>query len=136
MLNESAMKKWFRFEMGKINSGIVVNKEPLRKLAGSDFPMTQTKDGSAYYFDAKVIKKLAEELPEPMQTTRLPLSLYSSLEVRGSVYFAERSSLDMLKCLGEVPKNAYLIDGKYWMGKTIAKDIMRRYPTVLQIVRY
>lgn len=136
MLNESAMKKWFRFEMGKINSGIILKKKKLVELAGSESPKTETKDGSAYYFDAKVIKELWKVLPETLHTTKLPLSLYSSLDVRGSVYIAERTSLDLLKHLGEVPNDANLMDGKYWMGKSIAKDIMRRYPTILQFVRY
>lgn len=136
MLNESAMKKWFKFEMGRINSGIVIKKKTLDDLAGSDSPKTQTKDKSEYYFDSKVINKLAEELPEHMHTIMLPLSLYSSLEVRGSVYIAEKSSLDLLIHLGEVPGDATLLDGKYWMGKLIAKDIMVRYPTMMQFVRY
>jgi uncharacterized protein (UPF0216 family) len=136
MLNESAMKKWFRFEMGKINSGIVTKKRRLCDLADSDSPRTQTKDGSEYYFEPKIIKMLWEVLPENLQTTLLPLSLYSSLEVRGSVFLAEKSSLDILKHLGEIPNNSELIEGKYWMGKTIAQDMMRRYPTMMQFLRY
>ena len=136
MLNESAMKKWFKFEMGRINSGIVTKKKKLCDLMGSDHPMTQTKDGSIYYFDSDVIKRLGKILPEKLHDVQLPLSLYASLEVRGNVYIAEVSSLSFLKHLKEVPKNAELVDGKYWMGKTIAKDIMRRYPTMIQFVRY
>ncbi len=136
MLNESAMKKWFKFEMGRMNSGIVTKKKSLCDLAKSDSPITQTKDGSEYYFDPKTIKRLWEALPEKLYTILLPVSLYSSLEVKGSVYLAESASLDILKHLGEVGRDAELVDGKYWMGKTIAKDIMRRYPTMMQFVRY
>jgi uncharacterized protein (UPF0216 family) len=136
MLNESAMKKWFRFEMGKINSGIVTKKKRLCDLADSDSPRTLTKDGSTYYFDSEVIKRLWKVVPERLHNVKLPLSLYSSLEIRGNVYIAEKTSLDILKYLDEIPKNAELIEGKYWMGKTIAKDIMRRYPTMMQFVRY
>ncbi len=136
MFNESAMKKWFRFEMGKINSGIVTKKKRLSDIADSDSPRTQTKDGSTYYFDPDVIKRLWKIVPKKLHDVQLPISLYSSLEVRGNVYIAEVSSLNVLKHLEEIPKNAQLVDGKYWIGKTIARDIMRRYPTMMQFVRY
>ena len=136
MLKESAMKKWFRFEMGKINSGIVIEKKGLSELAKSDSPKTKTKDGSTYYFNSQVIKKLRMDLPENMQAIKLPLSIYASLDVRGSVYIAENASLALLKYIKEVPQNAELSDGKYWIGKAIAMDIMKRYPTMIQFVRY
>jgi uncharacterized protein (UPF0216 family) len=136
MLKESAMKKWFKFEMGKINSGIVTKKMALFELAKLKSPQTLTKDGSTYYFNCKVIDELARTLPEKLQTIKLPVSIYASLDVRGSVYIAELPSLQLLKQLKEIPQNAELMDGKYWIGKTIAMDIMRRYPTMIQFVRY
>lgn len=136
MFNESALKKWFKYEMGKINSGIVIKKKSICELAKTDSPRTQTKDGSTYYFNNTVIEDLAKMLPENLQTIKLPISIFASLDVRSSVYVAEKPSLQLLKQLGEVSENASLIQGKYWMGKAIARDIMKRYPTMIQFIRY
>ncbi|UCE74133.1 MAG: DUF61 family protein [Methanomassiliicoccales archaeon] len=136
MLNESSMKKWLKFEMSKINSGIVVQKKTLSELLELKSSKTLTKDGSDYYFNRDALKKLKDELPLDMHSILLPISFYTSLEVRGSVFIADRPSFSMLKHLGEVPKDAELVDGKYWIGKTLAQDMMKRHPSVIQLVRY
>lgn len=136
MLNESAMKKWFKFEMARINSGIVTKKKTLEELVKGEMPKTEAKDGSEYYFNKDALLSLENELPKEMHSIMLPLSFYTSLDVRGSVYIGDKSSLMVLKHLGEVPKDAELMDGRYWMGKTLATDLMRRRPTIIQFVRY
>ena len=44
MLNESAMEKWFKFEMAKVNSGIVLKKKSLRDLVSEEKPKTERKE--------------------------------------------------------------------------------------------
>jgi uncharacterized protein (UPF0216 family) len=136
MLNESALKKWFKFEMGKINSGIVIKKKSLCDLVNSPSPKTKTRDGSTYYFDSKVLKHVSLKIPENMQSIKLPISIYATFNIRGSVYIAESSPLKLLKRLGEISEKAELSDGKYWISKMIALDIMKRYPSIIQFVRY
>jgi uncharacterized protein (UPF0216 family) len=136
MLNESAMKKWLRFEMGKISSGLVIKKKPLCDLVKSQSPEVKTKDGSVYYFNSAAICELNMKLPEELHSILLPISVYASYDVKGMVAIADTTSFLALKHLGEIPDNARLNEGKYWMGKTLANDIMKRYPTILQIIRY
>lgn len=136
MLNESAMKKWLKFEMGKISSGLVIKKKPLSDLVKSQSPKVKTKDGSLYYFNSTAICELNMKLPKELRSILLPISLYSSYDVRGMVAIADTPSFLVLKHLGEIPDDARLKEGKYWMGKTLANDIIRRYPTILQIIRY
>jgi uncharacterized protein (UPF0216 family) len=136
MLNESAMKKWLKFEMGRINSGLVFKKKPLSDLVKSKTPEAKTKDGSVYYFNSDAISELKLKLPDHLHSLLLPITLYSQYDVKGMVAIADSPSFLVLKHLGEIPENAKLIEGKYWMGKTLANDIMKRYPTILQIIRY
>jgi uncharacterized protein (UPF0216 family) len=136
MIKESAMKKWFKFEMTRINSGIVTKKKALKELVKEKAPQTVAKDGSVYYFNKDALMRLEKELPEKLHNIRLPISFYTSLDVKGSVYVAEKASLSALKHLGEVPKDAELVDGRYWMSKALVTDMMKRLPTIVQFVRY
>lgn len=136
MLKESAMEKWFKFEMTRVNSGLVTKKMALSTLAEAKTPKTEAKDGSVYYFNKDELIKLKKELPEELHSLRLPIFFYISLDVRGSVYVADKPSLLALKHLGEVPNDAELTDGRYWLSKVLVMDMMKRRPTISQFVRY
>ncbi|UCG70810.1 MAG: DUF61 family protein [Thermoplasmata archaeon] len=136
MIKESAMEKWFKFEIAKLNSGIVTKKKALKELAREKNPQTVAKDGSIYYFNKDSLLKLEKELPENMHSIRLPISFYFSFDVKGSVYVAEKKSLSVLKQLGEVPKDVEFVDGRYWISKVLATDLMKRRPSIIQFVRY
>jgi uncharacterized protein (UPF0216 family) len=136
MLNESAMQKWLKFEMSKINSGIVLKKRTLAELVREDQPKTQTKDNCDYFFNSAILKRLEGELPSDMHSLKLPISFYISLDISGQVYLADKPSFLALKQLGEIPENAELVNGEYWMGKSLLSDIMRRWPTLIQLVRF
>jgi uncharacterized protein (UPF0216 family) len=135
MLNESAMEKWFKFEIARLNSGIVTKKKPLKELLKEENPKIDAKDGSIYYFNKDTLLRLEKDLPSQSQSIRLPISFYTSLEVRGNAYVADRQSFVALKHLGEIPDNAELVEGRYWMGKTLVTDMMKRRPTIFQVVR-
>ena len=136
MIKESAMKKWFKFEMARINSGIVTKKKALKELVKEDCPQTVAKDGSIYYFNKDALLRLEKDLPEKLHTIKLPISFYISLDVRGSAYVGDNSSLMVLKHLGEAPDDAKLIEGRYWMSKILVTDMMKRFPTIIQFIRY
>jgi uncharacterized protein (UPF0216 family) len=136
MLKESAMKKWFKFEMAKINSGIVTKKRCLKELLDEEVPQTKAKDESVYYFNKDALLELRNELPKDMHSIMLPINLYISLDTRSSVYIADLPSLTVLKNLGEVPKDSELTDGRYWMSKALILDLMKRRPSIIQLIRY
>ena len=135
MLNESAMEKWFKFEMARVNSGIVIKKKALSELVLEEIPRTETKDGSAYYFNKETLLKLKEVLPYSMHSLRLPISFFTSLDVAGNAYVADKQSFVALKALGEFPEKAELVDGKCWIGKILVMDMIKRWPTLIQFVR-
>ena len=136
MLKESAMEKWFKFEMARLNSGIVTKKKALSELVGAETPKTEAKDGSVFYFNKDALLRLEKELPDELHSIMLPISFYTSLDVRGNAYIADRASLVVLKHLGEIPNDAELMDGRYWLGKALVPDMMKRRPTIIQFVRY
>jgi uncharacterized protein (UPF0216 family) len=135
MINESAMEKWFKFEIARLNSGLVTKKRPLNELVKEEIPKAEAKDGSIYYFNKEALSRLEKDLLRESKSIRLPISFYTSLEVKGNAYVADRQSFVALKHLGEIPEKAELVEGKYWMGKTLVTDMMKRRPTIFQIVR-
>ena len=136
MLNESAMEKWFKFEMAKVNSGIVVKKKTLSELVLEETPKTETKDGSVFYFNKDALSKLRDVLHIDMHSLRLPISFYTSLDVAGSAYIADKPSFVALKVLGEFPKTAEFVEGRCWLAKILVMDMIKRWPTLIQFVRY
>ncbi len=136
MLNESAMEKWFKFEMSKVNSGIVIKKITLSELVLEKTPQTETKDGSVFYFNKDALSKLQDTLPSDMHSLMLPISFYTSLDITGSAYIADRPSFVALKVMGEFPEAAELIEGKCWLSKVLVMDMIKRWPTLIQFVRY
>ena len=136
MLKESAMKKWFKFEMAKINSGIVINKRSLKELLEEEVPQTKAKDDSIYYFNKNALLNLKRELPKDEHSIMLPINLYISLDTRSSVYIADLPSLTVLKSLGEVPKDSELIDGRHWISKALILDFLFRYPSLVAVMLF
>ncbi len=136
MLNESALKKWFKFELAKINSGIVIKKRSLKELLMEEVPQTKAKDESIYYFNKDALFHLKKDLPGALHWILLPINIYISLDTRSSVYVADTTSLTVLKSLSEIPLDAELSDGRYWMGKAIILDLMKRRPSIIQLIRY
>jgi uncharacterized protein (UPF0216 family) len=136
MLKESAMKKWFKFEMAKINSGIVINKRSLKDLLEEEVPQTKAKDESVYYFNKDALLELKNESPKDMHSIMLPINFYISLDTRSNVYIADKPALSVLKYIGEVPHDAELVDGRYWMSKALILDLMKKRPSIIQLIRY
>jgi uncharacterized protein (UPF0216 family) len=114
----------------------VIQKKTLSELLELKSSKTLAKDGSDYYFNRDALKTLKDELPLNLHSILLPISFYTSMDVRGNVFVADKPSFSVLKHLGEVPKDAELVDGKYWIGKILAQDMMKRRPSVIQLVRY
>ena len=63
MLKESAMEKWFKFEIARINSGIVTKKKSLSELTEKKTPSCEAKDESIYYFNKEALCRLKNEQP-------------------------------------------------------------------------
>ena len=96
----------------------------------------EAKDGSVYYFNNEALGKLKEALPNEMHSLRLPISFYTSLDVSGNAYIADKPSFEALKHLGEFPKKSELVEGRCWLGKVLVLDMIKRWPTIIQFVRY
>jgi len=118
-----------------MNEGLVLERKPLAALVASEKPSSVTKKGEQYLFDQRVITALGQALPEDMrQRLRLPILFYLSSDSPDSCSCPDESALAALQLLGEVSPLRTMQGDRFWVSRPIVYAIMRKYPTVIQIV--
>lgn len=133
--DDSALMKWMRLEVGKINKEIVADRKSLSQLLGEEVPSSKTKGGNEHLFDKEVLSVLEEELPEELhRRLRIPILFFLDNRVEDSCFLNDENAVKALQIMGEISKSRSLNKGKLWVGKSIGYSIMRKYPTAIQIV--
>ena len=133
--DESVISRWMGLEIAKINEGVVTQRKSLLVLCAEKDPVTVTKKGDTYHFDPVVIATLGKALPEDLKRRlRLPVLFYASPDTPGSCSCPDEPALAALQLLGEVSTLRSFDGGRFWVSRPIAYAIMKKYPTVVQIV--
>ncbi|WP_440951905.1 DUF61 family protein [Methanococcoides sp. FTZ1] len=133
--DDSILMRWVRVEIGKINKEIVAERKPLSQLLKEDIPSAKTKGGDDHLFDKKVLEVLAEQLPSELHDRlRLPILFFLDNRVEDSSFLNDETAVKALQIMGELSMLRSFEKGKLWVGKSIAYSIMKKYPTVIQIV--
>jgi hypothetical protein len=133
--DESVLVRWMGLEITKMNEGVVSQRKSLAVLLTEKDPVSVTKKGDAYHFAPSVIATLGKALPEDLQRQlRLPVLFYSSPDVPDSCMCPDETALATLQLLGEVSTLRTFEGGRFWVARPIAYAIMKKYPTVVQIV--
>lgn len=134
MYDDRVLQRWFRFEVGRMNDGIVAERLTLPELLERTEPFAVTRGGDEYHFDVAVLRRLGDRLPGPLQRRlRLPILFFASIDVPDSVALADRNAFEALQALGELSSLREFRDGRAWVGRAIAYGLMTRYPTAIQI---
>ncbi len=121
--------------MGRINDGIVVDRKTLAQLLLEESPSGTTKGGDEYVFSRQSLEHLAETIPKNLQEKlRLPILFYFDMTVRDACFLTDEIALEALQHLGELSNMRQIRDGRLWVSRAIAYSLMRKYPTVVQIV--
>lgn len=133
--DESVMLRWMKLELGKINRDLVSNRIPLAELLSSDTPAALTKAGDQYPFKKEVLQALKERLPPGLQRRlRLPVHCYFDSTVSGSCLINDSVAIEALQVLEEISTLRVPDEGRLWIGMPIMFDIMKKYPSVFQVV--
>ncbi len=129
---DSTILRWMRFEIGRINNGVVAERKRLSTLLSEERPSTITKGGECYEFDRG---RLKETLPAELQRRlRLPVLFYFDSTVPDSLFLSDEAAVEALQHLGEISPLRRMHEGRVWIAKPIVYVIMSRYPTAIQIV--
>jgi uncharacterized protein (UPF0216 family) len=133
--DESVLKKWMAFEMGKINDGVVAERKRLSELLRNDCPSSITRGGKEYIFDSGIIRLLGEKLPEKLHSRlKLPIVFYFDSGVADSCLLTDEAAFEVLQVLGELSRQREFIGGRLWIGRAIVFALLRKYPTIIQIM--
>jgi uncharacterized protein (UPF0216 family) len=133
--DESVLTRWMGLEVAKMNEGLVSLRKPLSVLRAEQDPVSITKKGETYHFDASVIGALKTALPEDLQRKlRLPILFTSSPDTPGSCSCPDETALFALQLLGEVSALRTFTGGRFWVSRPIVYAIMTKYPTAVQVV--
>ncbi|WP_135611747.1 DUF61 family protein [Methanococcoides sp. AM1] len=133
--DDSALMGWMRVEIGMINRDIVAERKSLSQLHKEEVPSAKTKGGDEHLFDKKMLDVLEEQLPAELHgKLRLPILFFLDNRVADSSFLNDETAARSLQILGELSKFRSFSKGRLWVGKSIAYSIMRKYPTVVQIV--
>jgi uncharacterized protein (UPF0216 family) len=104
-------------------------------LLGNDRPSTITRCGKEYVFDPAIIRLLGEKLPENLYSRlKLPIIFYFDSGVADSCLLTDEAALEAFQMLGELSRQREFIGGRLWIGRAIVFAILRKYPTIIQIM--
>ena len=121
--------------MGKINDSIVAERPRLSELMNAIRPSAVTRGGKEYVFDQGTLRKFAENLPQDVRIRlRLPIIFYFDSHVADSCFLTDEIAFDALQILGELSSLRTIREGKLWAGKAIVYHLIRKYPTLIQIM--
>ena len=133
--DESVLRKWMAIEMGRINDGVVVERPRLSALIKSDRPGAVTRGGKEYRFDAATLRLLDQNLPPGLkEALKVPIIFYFDSNVADSCFLTDGVALESLQVLGELSRMRTMNGGKLWVGRAIVYSLMRKYPSVIQIM--
>ena len=129
------MMRWMQLELGKVNRGIVTERKRLSELLVEDRPVTSTKEGKEYRFDKKELARFAEGLPKDLiRRLKLPVLFYCTADVPDSCMLAEEAAVEALREKNEISPLRSFEEGRLWLSRPIAFAILRKYPTLFQMV--
>lgn len=133
--DESVLTRWMQLELGRMNDGVVSERKTLAQLVREDRPVSVTKAGKEYRFDREMIALLAQHLPADIHARlKLPILFFFDSTVNDSCFLADEPAFRALVLLGELSPLREMEDGRLWVGKPIVFAMMRKYPTILQIM--
>ena len=85
MSDESALLRWMKLEIGKINESIAVERKTVIQLLAEEYPSASTKGGKEHFYDVGVVRIFEKSLPKELNgRLRLPILSYFDPEVTDS----------------------------------------------------
>lgn len=135
MYDESVIRRWMSFEMGKINDGVVAERMPLSRLLEMERPTAVTRGGREFIFEKEVVRRLGAVLRESLHPLlRLPVVFYFDMEVADSCMLVDEIALAAFQELGDLSRDRRMDGGKAWVGRALVFGLVRKYPTAVQIM--
>lgn len=134
VFDERTLKKWFALEGHRINDDLVRSPRPIGELLEEDEPAVPTSKGGQHVFDREVLERFAQGLsPLVRSSIKLPVTFYLSHQTQHDCYVQDKHAIKALEQLELVDTQPR--DGKLWLGRPLAYELARAWPTVFQFCR-
>jgi uncharacterized protein (UPF0216 family) len=125
--------RWIGFELGRLNAGLVVEKQSLARLLQEAEPSSRTREGDSHPFDREVLVRFASVLTdEEAAELRLPLTLTLRGESDEAI-LTDAIGAKALRALEKFDRAFAFRDGRMAVPHSLAVDLARRYGGVLQL---
>jgi uncharacterized protein (UPF0216 family) len=125
--------RWISLELGRLNSGLVVEKKSLTRLLGETEPACRTREGDLHPFVPNALARFASVLArDEADALRLPLTL----TVRGEsddAILTDELGAKALRAVEKLDQAFRFRDGRMAVPQSLAVDMVRRHGGVLQL---
>ncbi len=134
VFDDRTLKKWFALEGHRLNEGLVRSPRPIAELLEQEEPSLETKTGGEHIFERETVERFAEGLsPLIRSSIKLPITIYLSHQTQHDGYIQDRHAIRALEQLELVDTEPR--DGKLWMGRPLAYELTKAWPTIFQFCR-
>ncbi len=134
VFDDRTLKKWFALEGHRLNEGLVTSPRPIDELLGQDEPSLPTKKGGEHTFDRETVERFADGLsPLVRSSIKLPITIYFSHQTQNDGYIQDKHAIQAIEQLDLADTQPR--DGKLWIGRPLAYDLAKAWPTVFQFCR-
>ncbi len=133
--DESVLTRWIGIEIAKMNGAIVSDRRCLSGLLDEEVPAAVSRNGEPYVFDRNALLGFAAGLPAGLRRQlRLPILFYATPDVPYNCSCPDAAALAALQQHGEVSTLRTLQGTRFWVSRPIVHAIMRKFPTLFQMV--
>jgi uncharacterized protein (UPF0216 family) len=133
--DESVMIRWMQMELNRINAAVVIERKTLAALCKEESPSAKTKGGKEHAFKRDALRTMWEQVPPDLRDQlKLPILFYFDMDVADSCYLTDEMAVRALQGLGEISLMRTPRNGRVWVSRPIVYAMMRKYPSIIQIV--
>lgn len=132
-MDEDRLDAWMRWEYDRLNAGVVAHTKPLRDLLEEPRPHVVARDGTEVELERSALEAMAAVCTEDeRERLRLPITIRFPADVGDSAYMADdlaSAVLHRVEGWGEAYPHR---DGRTWLPRSLAVDLILRYGATIQ----
>lgn len=124
---------WMRWEYDRLNAGVVARTRSLRALLEEPRPRVQARDGTDVEFDRSALEAMAAVCTEDERgQLRLPVTVRFPADVEDSAYLTDELASAILRRIEGWGEAYPYRDGRMWLPRSLAVDLILRYGGTIQ----
>lgn len=133
-MDEDTLRRWMALEVKDLRDRLARTRRPLADLLEEETPTVPTQGGGERELDPEELTRWDGEVrPHERHRLRLPVTLTRSKETPDSLFLEDELAVEVLQRMGLVGEERELRDGRLWLGKPLADEVLRSLPTTTQL---